>query len=96
MGVLSDACLCIACVQCLWRPEEDISSPGTGVTDVYNPPSGLLGVEPGPLKEQQVLLTTGPSLQPQEHYFYFQLFLWLLFCFLEIMSHVAQDSLVTV
>ena len=45
----------------LWGPEEDIGSPRTGVTGDCEPP-----LNPGPLEEQQGLLTTEPSLQPQD------------------------------
>ena len=49
------ACLCDS-VQCPRRLEEGIRSSGTGVTD--------LGPKSGPLQEYQMLLTTGPLIQP--------------------------------
>lgn len=33
----------LPCVRCLWRPEEVVRSPGTGVTDGSEPPSWVLG-----------------------------------------------------
>jgi hypothetical protein len=41
-----------------WRPEEGITSPGTGVTDHYKPPCRDWVLNPCALKEQQVLLPT--------------------------------------
>ena len=67
MGVLF-ACLSMyhVCAWCLWWPEEGIGSPGTGVTDSCELPCGCWELNPGPLEEQSVLLTTGPSLQLPE------------------------------
>ena len=39
------------------------SSPGTGAIASCEPPCGTWGPNPGPLEEQQMLLTTEPSLQ---------------------------------
>lgn len=36
----------IACVQCLWSPEEGVGSPGAGVTRVVSGPMWVLGTEP--------------------------------------------------
>jgi hypothetical protein len=47
---------------CLWRPEEGIRPLGTKVIDSYKPPSGHWELKLDPLEEQQVLLTTEPSL----------------------------------
>ena len=47
---------------CAWEPK-GIGSPGTRVTDDCELPRGL-GIEPGPLEEQSVLLPTEPSRQP--------------------------------
>jgi hypothetical protein len=41
----------------------------------------VLGIEPGPLEEQQMLLTTEPSLQP------YYLFLFCLFVCLFVLRH---------
>lgn len=41
------------------RFEEGIESPETGVTDVFN-----WEPNPGPLEEQQLLVTAEPALQP--------------------------------
>lgn len=40
-----------------WRSEETLEYPGTGVTHSYEPPCGCWESNPGPLQEQQVLLT---------------------------------------
>lgn len=45
------------------RTEEVSGSAGTVVTDGWEPPLWVLGIDPGPLQEQQVLLTTEPSIQ---------------------------------
>ena len=52
------ACMYVyhVCAWCLWRPEEGIRSPGTGVTDGCEPPYGYWESNLGPLEEQQVLL----------------------------------------
>ena len=57
-------CLCTTSLACLWRSEEGIWSLGTGVTDICEPACGCCGLNPGPLQEQQVLLTTETPLQP--------------------------------
>ena len=41
-----------------------IRSPGTGVTDGWEPPCGCRELNSGPLEEQAMLLTSEPSLQP--------------------------------
>ena len=46
---------------CPWYPgrtEEAIGSPGVVVTDGCEPPCGCWELNPGPLLEQQVLITT--------------------------------------
>ena len=45
----------------LWIPEEGIRSPGTGVTDDYEPPCGCWESNLGPLEEHPVFLTAGES-----------------------------------
>jgi hypothetical protein len=45
------------------RSEESARSSGTGVMDIYEPPYRYWEQKPGPLQEQQVLLTTESSLQ---------------------------------
>jgi len=42
----------------------DTPSPQTGFTDDYELPCGYKGLNPGPLQEQEVLITTKPSLHP--------------------------------
>lgn len=46
--------ICAPCA-CPWRPEENVKSPGTGVTGVCDPPRGRWEPNPGPLPGQQVL-----------------------------------------
>ena len=41
-----------------------VGSPGTRVTNSCELPCGCWELNPGPLQEQQVFLTTEPSLQP--------------------------------
>ena len=53
------------CVQYPQRPVEGIGSPGTGVIDGCEPLCGFWELNPDPLQEQLVPLTTEPSLQPQ-------------------------------
>lgn len=57
MGVLS-ACVyrCTMCLQCLWWPQEGIRTHGIGVSDGWELPCGYLELNPGPLREQLVLL----------------------------------------
>jgi hypothetical protein len=43
---------------------EGVGSPGTGVTDSCELPSGCWELNLGPLGEQPVLLVTEPSFQP--------------------------------
>lgn len=53
-----------------WRSEEDTGCPGTGIMDSYEPPCGCWESNPDPLQQQQVLLTTEPSLRaPKTVYF---------------------------
>lgn len=56
-----------------WRSEEGVcvcvASPGIGVTSDCEPPDMDNEINSGHLKEQQVLLTTKPFLQPPETYF---------------------------
>ncbi|ERE84501.1 E3 ubiquitin-protein ligase [Cricetulus griseus] len=60
---------CIVSVQQLYawyprKPEKGIGYFGNGVIDSCELPCGCWESNPGPLQEQQVLLTMGPSLQP--------------------------------
>jgi hypothetical protein len=48
---------------CLQRSEEGIMAPRTGVTDNFELPWRYWELDLGPLKEQQALLPTEPSLQ---------------------------------
>lgn len=47
----------------LWRPEENIGSPGSGVMYVWKLPRGCLDLNLGPPGKYPELLTTVPSLQ---------------------------------
>jgi hypothetical protein len=55
----TSVCAPLACSR---RLEEDIGSPGTGVTDGHEPQWGCLALSPFPLEEQSVLLATEPML----------------------------------
>lgn len=47
------------CARCLWRPEEDVDSPGTGVADSCEPLCWCWELNPDPLLEDPVLLISG-------------------------------------
>ena len=61
---------------CLWKPDEVIKYSETEVTDDCELPCGWWEMNLGPLKEQQVLLTT--ELPPQPYIFLYQVFVILL------------------
>lgn len=46
-----------------------MESPRSGVVASYELPCGCWGLNPGPLEEETVLLTTGPSLQSLLYFF---------------------------
>ena len=48
----------------LWTLEEDLGSPGTGVTDGYEPLCGSWELNLGSLNEQPMLLTPETFFQP--------------------------------
>jgi hypothetical protein len=52
-------CVCVSCVGVPWRPEEIV---GAEVTGYCEPPCECSGLNLGPFQEQQVSLTTEPSL----------------------------------
>lgn len=56
-------CMCITGIQCLWRSDKNVGSSENRIRDDCKAPCGLWEKNAGPLKEQQVLLTTNPSLQ---------------------------------
>lgn len=60
-------CVYVFCLHawCPWGSEGGIRAPGTGVTDGCEPPRGCWELDLGWLGEQQMLLTTESSLQPQ-------------------------------
>lgn len=58
------ASLCIRSAQCLWRAVEGIRFPGTGVRDRCELLYRFWDPNTDPTQEQQVLLTTEPSLRP--------------------------------
>jgi hypothetical protein len=49
---------------CFWRPDDSFRSHRTGVTNGWDPSPRLWGLNPYPLEEEPVLLTTETSLQP--------------------------------
>lgn len=70
-----DGCLCNTCTQYLWRPEEGISSPGTGIKDGCQRPLGCWEENPCHLEGQPVLLTSEPSLPLPFIFFFFFFFM---------------------
>ena len=50
---------------CSWNSEEGAGFPRFGVTDTCKPSHGCWVLNPGPLQEQPVLLTTELSLHPK-------------------------------
>ena len=67
-----DLCACIFCRVCALCPqksEDGMGSPGPGVRDSCRLLCGCWELNPGPMEEQPVLLTTEPSLQPQLYIF---------------------------
>lgn len=52
-----------------WKAEEGIRFPGIGVIDSYELPYGYWELNPRPLEEQYMLLTTEPSPQPPNNRF---------------------------
>ena len=50
--------------------EDHVRSGGTGVTIDRKPPCKCWELNPGPLEEQPLFLTTEPFLQTLWHYFY--------------------------
>ena len=55
-------CLCSTCVPGVHGGQKRDIQPGTGVTDGCELPHKFWDLNPGPLEEQLVLLTTEPSL----------------------------------
>ena len=64
MGVLL-ACVSLHYIHASAHREEGVRSPGIGAT------MWVMGIEPGPMEEQPVFLTTEPSLNPSFRYFHF-------------------------
>lgn len=54
----------VSCVQCSQRPE-DIGYPGNWSYRRLLATKWVLGINPGPLKEQSMFFIAGPSFQPQ-------------------------------
>ena len=52
---------------CLQMHQQRVSDP---ITDGCKPPCGCWDLNSGPLKEQLVLLTIEPSIQPQDVFIY--------------------------
>lgn len=59
--------LCATHVQCQESLEDSVRSPGTRVTNGCEMPCRCWEPNPGSLQDQQVLLNSEPSLQPQFH-----------------------------
>lgn len=53
---------------CPLRSDEDARAPETGVTDGYEVSRGFWESNPGLLREQPVLFSTEPPLQPPQCY----------------------------
>lgn len=82
------------CSWCPQRPEEDIESPGTGLTDSCKPTCGYWDLNTALLEEQPVLLTLGPYTQPILFSFVVVFVCFFVCLILEIAwEHVAQCSL---
>lgn len=58
------ACMCTTYVSGAHRSEEGIGVPGIAVTSGCEPPCGSWKPNPGLLQEQQIFLTSKPSLHP--------------------------------
>lgn len=56
----------IAAMQCLQRTEDDLGFPGSGVTYSCEPPCQCWKLNPGPLQEQQMCLTSAISEDPRK------------------------------
>lgn len=54
--VILPLCVCVICVQSLWRPEEGFRTLRTRVTDDWELPCRCQESNLEPLKEQQVLI----------------------------------------
>jgi hypothetical protein len=63
VGVLP-ACLPIFDMTCLRRLEESVGSSGTVVIDGSERPCECWELNPGPVQEDLILLTSQPSLKP--------------------------------
>jgi hypothetical protein len=59
------------CTWSLWRSDEGIKSPGTGVTGACEHQYGCWELNPGLLQEQPVLLASDPSFHPLYLFFFF-------------------------
>lgn len=59
-----NVCTCMVCMPSACRGQKNSRSTGTGITSDHEPTCGCWGSNPGPPKEQPVLLTAEPSLQP--------------------------------
>ena len=68
--------LCTKCLHCLWRTEEGVRSPGTGVTEGCWPLLRVLETERGGLVEQPVFLVGEPLLQLWETHLFIRPWLY--------------------
>lgn len=67
VNIYLDVCVCTTRIPSDHRGQKKVRSPGTGITDRYELPAmWALGLNVGPLKEQQALLTTEQTLSSYE------------------------------
>lgn len=58
VGYLACMCLNTQFEKCSWRPEKDIRSPRTGITDAFQLPCGCQEQSQDPLEEKLMALIT--------------------------------------
>lgn len=73
-------CVCV-CVFCILVP---------GIVDICEPQHGFCELKPGPLQEQQVPLSTEPSLLALVRNFYNILFLVVTFFLISFYTHPSE------
>lgn len=77
--------MCFPCMYSCEPGAEAITSPRTGVTNGWKPPSGCWELNLGPWKQQPVILTTELSPTPS--------FIYLFLIFTEIMTTTYRHRL---
>lgn len=65
-GCFSYMYIIIPQIYSTYEGQKRVGSSGTRVTEGCEPPCACCECNPGPLEEQQVLLTIDPSLQPKK------------------------------